>query len=236
MADNRPTFHHLNNSQSQRILWLLEELNIEYNLVLHERNPPNHPTRPFLSPPSLVATGPYGKAPVLITGPKDGNRYIPESSAIATYIIRTFDKEDKFGLRNGGWIRDEMLCSVVATNLQRATFIYMMLDMGMLKNGEGARGKGFDGPALRVVLNELERELKEGPEGGFFMGKEPGRSDILLEYPMSSIKQRGTVDLKSEFPGLDKWLERVCARDAYKRGLEKGNGYDLTIFPRGPHL
>lgn len=204
--------------------------------MLHERNPANHPTRPFLAPDTLVATGPYGKAPVLITGPKDGNRYIPESSAIATYLIKTFDTEDKFGLRDGDWIRDEMLCSVVATNFQRATFIFMMLDMGMLRNGEGAKGKIFDGPALKGVLKELERELKEGPQGGFFMGKEPGRADILLEYPMSSVKQRKTVDLKSEFPGLDAWIEKVRARDAYKRALEKGNGYDLSVFPRGPHL
>ena len=103
------------NSQSQRIFWLLEELSIPYDLVLHYRNPLNDPKAPFRSPPSLLATGPYGKAPLLITGAKDGNRYIPESAAIATYLIRTFDTEDKFGLKNGDWIRDEILVSMNLT-------------------------------------------------------------------------------------------------------------------------
>ncbi len=253
MADNKPTLHHLNvssplpspgiylqfqNSQSQRILWLLEELGIEYNLVTHIRNPPSHPTAPFRSPPSLQATGPYGKAPVLITGAADGNRYITESSAIATYLIRTFDKEDKFGLKNGDWIRDEMLVSIISTGLSKATTILLMLDFGMLRNGSGPGGKNFDGPEMRNILKELNRELKDGPSGGYLMGKEPGRADIMLEFPMTSIKQRGSVDLANEFPELDAWLQRVYERPAWKRALGKAfdGVYDITTFPKGPHL
>jgi glutathione S-transferase len=63
--------------------------------------PNDDPKRPFRSPRSLLETGPYGRAPLLITGPRDGNRQIPESAAIATYLIRTFDTSDKFGLKNG---------------------------------------------------------------------------------------------------------------------------------------
>lgn len=150
---------------------------------------------------------------------------------MATYLIRTFDTEDKFGLRNGDWIRDEVLVSINNTNLSRATFTMMMLDMGLLKNGAGNR---FDGPALRSALADVEQELKDGPEGGWFMGKEPGRADILMEYPINSTKVRKYLNLKSEFPELDAWLERVHARPAYKRALEKGNGYDMTIFPQRP--
>ncbi|KAE9369085.1 hypothetical protein N431DRAFT_560024 [Stipitochalara longipes BDJ] len=233
MTDNKPTFHHLNNSQSQRILWLLEELNIDYNLIHHYRNPPDHPTAPFRSPPSLLATGSYGKAPLLITGAKDGNRYIPESAAIATYLIRTFDAEDKFGLRNGDWIHDEVLCSIISTNLNRGTGMILMMDFGIIKNAGSNR---FDGPELRSILAELERELKEGPTGGWFMGRHPGRADILLEFLLSMIMHRNWVDLKNEFPVLDAWLEGVYARDAWKRSLEKGIGYDLTVFPQRPHL
>lgn len=236
MADNIPTLHHLNNSQSQRILWLLEELNIPYNLELHYRNPPAHPTAPFLSPPSLKATGPYGQAPLLITGPKDGNRYIPESAAIATYLIRTFDTTDRFGLRNGDWIRDEVLLSLNTTNLGRLTNLMLMLDFNGIGIGAGEWGKRFDGPALKKVLGDLERELRSGPDGGFFMGAQPGRADIMLEFPMAMLSQRRWVDLKSEFPELNAWLERCYAREAWKRSLEKGNGYDLTTFPQLPHL
>ncbi|KAL5322998.1 hypothetical protein ACEPPN_007524 [Leptodophora sp. 'Broadleaf-Isolate-01'] len=238
MADNKPIFHHLNNSQSQRILWLLEELGIEYNLVTHIRNPPSHPTAPFRSPPSFQATGPYGKAPVLITGTADGNRYIAETSAIATYLIRTFDKEDKFGLKNGDWIRDEMLVSIAQTSLGKATTTLLMLDFGLLRNGTGPGGKQFDGPEIRNILKELTRELKDGPSGGFFMGKEPGRADIMLEFGLTSIKQRRSADLEKDFPELGEWLQRVYARPAWKRAIGKAfdGVYDLTTFPKGPHL
>ncbi|KAH7383146.1 hypothetical protein BKA64DRAFT_736027 [Cadophora sp. MPI-SDFR-AT-0126] len=238
MADNKPTLHHLNNSQSQRILWLLEELGIDYNLVTHIRNPPNHRTAPFRSPPSLQAVGRYGKAPILITGAADGNRYITESSAIATYLIRTFDKEDRFGLQNGDWIRDETLVSFVSTSVSKATTILLFLDFGVLRNGSGPGGKQFDGPELRSVLKDLTRELKDGPRGGFFMGKEPGRADIMLEFSMSSIKHRQSVDLANEFPELDAWLQRVYERPAWKRALWKAfdGVYDIAVFPKGPHL
>lgn len=234
--------HTIQNSQSQRILWLLEELNIPYNLVNHLRNPMNDPQRPFLSPPSLQATGPYGKAPTLFTGEKDGNRYIPESSAIATYLIRTFDTNDTFGLKNGDWIRDEMLVSLAQSNLNRAIMVLLLLDFQILRNGNveklgEARAKRCDGPELRMMLGQVEKELVEGPKGGFFMGERPGRADIMMEFPLSFIKHRPWwVDLKTEFPALDAWLERVYNRDAWKRGIEKGNGYDLSVFPHMPHL
>ncbi|KAF4629395.1 hypothetical protein G7Y89_g8756 [Cudoniella acicularis] len=220
------------NSQSQRILWLLEELDIEYNLVLHERNPSSHPTAPFLSPETLKSTGPYGKAPLLITGPKDGTRYLPESSAIATYLIRTFDTSDLFGLQNGDWIRDEVICSLVSTNLNRTLFFSLYLDFGAIKPGDGPGAARLK--SLGSVLGDLERELKEGPKGGYFMGERPGRADILAEFQVSMVKQRGWADLKGEFPLLDAWLERVYGREAWKRALEKGNGYDLNVFPKIP--
>jgi glutathione S-transferase len=172
----------------------------------------------------------------LITGAKDGNRYIPESSAIATYLIRTYDTADKFGLKNGDWVHDEVLTSLSQTNLNRGIGFMLMLDFGAIRNGEGPMGKRFDGPEQRSQLAELERELVEGPKGGFFMGEHPGRADILLEYPISSIKHRNWVDLAREFPKLDEWLQRVYDRPAFKRSLEKGNGYDLSIFPKTARL
>ncbi|TVY46555.1 hypothetical protein LOCC1_G005754 [Lachnellula occidentalis] len=233
MADNKPTLHHMNCSQSQRILWLLEELNIEYNLISHERNPPDHPTAPYRSPTSLVAAGHYGKAPLLITGAKDGSRQIPESSAIVTYLIRTFDTDDKFGLKNGDWIRDEILVSMNCTTFNALGMQSLMFDWGVLKPGD--KSLSFpSGPAYWTILRDLEYELKNGPKGGYFMGERPGRADILLEFNMSMVKHRNWVDLKAEYPLLDAWLERVYARDAWKTGLAKGNGYDLNMFPKIP--
>jgi glutathione S-transferase len=193
--------------------------------------PNDDPRRPFRSPPSLLETGPYGRAPLLITGPRDGNRQIPESAAIATYLIRTFDTSDKFGLRNGDWIRDEVLCSMTLTNLTRAQGFMMYIDFGVIQNGTGPGAGRMDGPEIRSILGDLERELKEGPKGGFFMGENPGRADILMEFPMSMVKHRNYVDLEKEFSALDGWLKRVYDRPAFKRCLEKGNGYDFSKLP-----
>ncbi len=107
----------------------------------------------------------------------------------------------------------------------------MMMDLGLIKCGISNK---FDGPELRVVLGEVERELREGPPGGYFMGENPGRADILLEFPLGSVRMRRVVDLKKEFPLLDEWLDRVYAREAWKRALEKGNGYDMSVLPMRP--
>jgi glutathione S-transferase len=176
----------------------------------------------------------HGKAPLLITGAKDGNRYISESLAIATYLVRQFDDADKFGLRNGDWIRDEILTSMVLTNLQRATGFMLMLDFGLIRNGQGPFGCRLNGPELRTQLEALQKELVEGPRGGFFMGANPGRADVMMEFSMSMVKHRIYVDLAEEFPKLDEWLQRCYDRPAFKRSLEKGNGYDWAVFPKVP--
>ena len=129
-----------------------------------------------------------------------------------------------------------MLLSINQTNLGRLTGIMMILDFNGLGLGKGAWAKRMDGGEMRKVLGDLETALREGSEGGYFMGKEPGRADIMLEWSIASIKQRKSVDLATEFPALDAWLARCYEREAWKRGLEKGNGYDLTTFPKMPHL
>jgi len=109
----------------------------------------------------------------------------------------------------GDWVRDEVLVSICNTTLIRATMNFLMLDMQVIKNGDGVKGKRFDGPELRTTLGQLEMELKQGPKGGWFMGNGPGRANIMLEYPMSFIKQRNYVDLKKDFRALVEWLDRV---------------------------
>jgi glutathione S-transferase len=154
--------------------------------------------------------------------------------AIATYLIRQFDHADKFGLRNGDWIRDEAITSMALTNLQRATGFMLMLDFGWIRNGLGLAGRNFDGPELRTQLGVLEKELVEGPPGGFFMGENPGRADVMMEFAMTMVKRRKYIDLVGEFPKLDEWLQRVYNRPAFKRSLKKGNGYDGSVFPKVP--
>lgn len=110
----------------------------------------------------------------------------------------------------------------------------MFLDIGVLQPGNGPAGDMVRHNKIWGALDDLERELKTGPKGGYFMGEHPGRADILAEYRLSAIKQRSWVDLKKDYPLLDAWLERVYARPAWKRALEKGNGYDLNQIPKVP--
>lgn len=130
-------------------------------------------------------------------------------------------------------MRDEVLVSMCSTSLMRFVGFLLYLDVGVIQNAKGL----IAGPeaGLKEFLGHLQNELRKGPGGGFFMGKEPGRADIMLEFPISSIKHRDWVgDFKKEFPDLNAWLMRVYDRPAWKRALEKGwdGVYDLSVFPK----
>jgi glutathione S-transferase len=101
----------------------------------------------------------------------------------------------------------------------------MIFDYGVIAPGND-RGTALDGPALTRILSDLETQLKEGPNGGWFMGENPGRADIMMEHPVSFAKHRDWADFSKSLE-LSKWLERVYARDAWKRGLQKQNGMGI---------
>lgn len=124
-----------------------------------------------------------------------------------------------------------MLTSMCVTNLNRSTGFKLYFDLGFIKTGAPAVANG---PELRAVLGGLQRELVEGPKGGFFMGEQPGRADVMMEFPITFCKMADWVDLETEFPELDKWLGRVYERPAWKRGLAKGfdGVYDMGVFPK----
>ena len=236
-----PTLHHLNvstsapksissptkhsqDSQSQRILWLLEEIGVNYNLVLHKRNPKTR-----RSPPSLQEIHPLGKAPTFVT--EDGT-IIVESAAIAGYIIRTYDKTGKHA--SADILREETLSAFSGSSIHVWVSFALTFDLlarntpwpaSYLSKGlEGIMKKQFITAELKKSLEYLEGEL--GAEE-WFNGKAPGRPDILLSYPLEQIIQRGYVDVDKEYPRLGAWRGRILNSPAWKRGIEKGNGFDL---------
>lgn len=89
----------------------------------------------------------------------------------------------------------------------------------------GGVDNAFSGPEMRKSCEYLENELKDD----YFMGKEPGRADFALSWPFDMMEQRNWVDI-NEFPKLAAWRKRCQERPAWKRGLEKGNGYNLVKF------
>lgn len=223
-----PTLHHLNHSQSQRILWLLEELGIEYNLVLHARNLKTH-----RAPDEIKSVQELGKSPTLVTA--DGHTII-ESSAIAAYLLKTYDTAGKFAAEN--WVRDEELTSFAGSTLGAILSIEMLFDVAAKQTpwplvylARAARNgiqKQFTKAEFVKDLGFLEKELGEKE---WFNGKTLGRSDIMLSWPCDLIDMRGYVDFDKEYPRIGAWRKRIRARDAWKRAMEKGkNEYDLSSW------
>ncbi|KIW32752.1 uncharacterized protein PV07_04276 [Cladophialophora immunda] len=227
MADLRPTLHHLNDSQSQRILWLLEELEIPYDLKLHKRVKQR-------APPELKETHPLGKAPQLETG--DG-RVIVESAVIAKYLIETYDKTGKFkgdGNKND-WIRDDELCNLAAASIGPPMIVEVIMTAAVKLTPFFVRPlislvhkqlhQGYSGPELDAFFKYLDDQLGDQD---YFMGSAPGRADFILSFPVDTCTAAGFVELK-KYPRVEKWHARCRERPAWKSSLEKGNGYDLSF-------
>ncbi|OAP60065.1 hypothetical protein AYL99_05067 [Fonsecaea erecta] len=227
MAELRPTLHHLNDSQSQRILWLLEELEIPYNLQLHTRVKGR-------APPEMKKTHPLGKAPQLETG--DG-RVIVESLVIAKYLIETYDKTGKFkgdGVKND-WIRDDQLSNLAAASIGPPMILEVIMTVAVRLTPffvrplvsvvhKQLRG-GYSGPELDAFFKYLDDQLGDQD---YFMGTTPGRADFILSFPVDTCTAAGFIDIK-KYPKVEKWHARCRERPAWKRCIEKGNGYDLTF-------
>ncbi|KAM3069068.1 hypothetical protein ACMFMG_004249 [Clarireedia jacksonii] len=217
-----PTLHHLNNSQSQRVLWFLEELGIEYNLVKYTRVGGR-------APPELKNVHFLGKAPVLVT---PDSRAIAETSAIMSYLIQTYDTAGRFGTDDP--IRDETLTSFAGSTMGTMGMIELVFDVVAHKSPwplsklfgavKGQVHRNFTAPEYAVQFEFLEKELGNRE---WFNGETLGRSDVMLSFPVDFLTAKEYVDL-SKYPKIEQWRKRVQTRDAWKRALEKGNGYELA--------
>jgi len=241
MSQSKPTLHHMNNSQSQRILWLLEELEIDYTLVNHFRQPS------LLAPPELKKIHPLGKSPLLVTA---DNVCISESIAIITYLLLKYDQgpSSKFGYNPKAIdseeeilraVKDEELVSFAGTTLGNTMMLQFMMEVITKKTPLLLRWlpglvlmavkKAVTQPSRKNQLACLEGEL--GDKKWFSgSGANPGRADFVLSFPFDILAQREYVDLGREYPKLAAWRERILSRAAWKSALTKGNGYDLKVF------
>lgn len=212
-------------SQSQRIIWLLEELGIEYKLVLYARVQGR-------APPEMKSVHQLGKSPTLVTA--DGKAII-ESSAIVAYLLKTYDTDGKFASED--WLRDEVLTSFAGASLGPVNAIELLFDIAsrrtpwplvyIARKVRGGIQRAFTSAEFEKDLQYLEGELGDRE---WFNGKQLGRSDVMLSFPVDTIAQRGWVDLAKDYPKIDAWRKRIWSRQAWKRGLEKGNGYDLNLW------
>jgi glutathione S-transferase len=200
--------HHLNNSRSQRILWLLEELGTPYEIVHYTRMSPV----PF-APPELKEVHPLGKSPVIT----DGSKTIAESGAIVEYLIDTYG-QGRFKPKTGSgdyWKYIEWLHYA-----EGSAMLPLLLALYTAMLGEaGAALKPRVDSEIANNLSYMENALGGR---GFFVGDELTGADIQLLFPLEAAGAR-----LDPYPNLVKYRTRMQARPAYQRGIEKGGPYAL---------
>jgi glutathione S-transferase len=217
--------HHLNNSRSQRVLWLLEELELEYQVQHYQRD-----QNTMLAPPSLRAIHPLGKSPVLT----DGDCTVAESGAIIEYLIERYGNGRLVPapgtpqrLRYRYWLHyaegsamPPLLMKLIFGRLARPPMPALLRPLAALI-ASGVQRKYID-PQLRSHLGFMEAELDKSV---WFAGDEFTAADIQVSFPLEAARSRGGLD--GRYPNLLKFLEAIHARPAYQRALEKGGPYDL---------
>ncbi|PKM04703.1 MAG: glutathione S-transferase [Gammaproteobacteria bacterium HGW-Gammaproteobacteria-6] len=219
------TVHHLNNSRSQRILWLLEELGLDYQVKRYERDP-----QTMLAPPELKAIHPLGKSPVIT----DGELVVAESGAIVEYLVETYGHGrlapaagTPERLKYRYWLHYSegsamlpLLMKLVFNRVETAPmpFFAKPFARGIAKQVKS----NFIEPQIKQHLDYMEQELAAT---GWFAGDEISAADIQLSFPLEAAAARGGLDDK--WPNLMSFLVRIHAREGYKRALERGGEYGI---------
>ncbi|MCF8708755.1 glutathione S-transferase family protein [Rhizorhapis sp. SPR117] len=199
--------HHLENSRSQRILWLLEELEMPYEVKRYERDPT------MRAPPGLRDVHPLGRSPVI----EDGKLVLAETGAIVEYLLEKGDGRLGPPPHRNNVLRYRQFIHYAEGSMMPP--LLAMLVVGRL----GVLGKPARKP-LKVMLDEhldwLESELAEH---SFFAGDSFTAADIMMSFPLEVCRARAGLDASR--PKLMAWLRRMHARPAYKAALKAGGPY-----------
>ena len=217
--------HHLNNSRSQRILWLLEELGLAYEVQRYQRD-----AKTMLAPPELRAVHPLGKSPVIT----DGDVTLAESGAIIEYLVSRYDNgnlvpKDKSPqhLRYVYWMHfaegsamPPLLMKLIFDRIEKGPMPFFARPIARAIAGKAR--SGFVQPNIDRILDFMEAEL-----GGhaWFAGAQFSAADIQMSFPLEAAAVRG--GLNESRPRLWAFLKAIHARPAYQRALEKGGKYEL---------
>jgi glutathione S-transferase len=205
------TVHHLNDSRSQRILWLLEELDLPYDIEFYQRDAVTR-----LAPPELKAVHPLGKSPVLT----DDGATIIESGAIIDYILRHHGGGRLMPATDGADYEAYVQWLHYAEGSAMLPLL-MKMYMGMIGEGGAPLAPRIDSE-IANHLGYVEASLA-GPD--WLVGNALSGADIQMSF-VGEIA--GRYGLHATRPNIGAWVKRFQARDAYKRALEKGGPYSLA--------
>lgn len=214
--------HHLENSRSQRVLWLLEELGVPYEVKRYERDP-----KTGLGPKSLYAIHPLGKSPVI----QDGDIKVAETGAIFEYLLEHHDPENKLHALRGtenarsltywlhyaeGSAMTPLLLKLVFQRLpERAPLLMRPLVKGISKKTEA----GFVDPRIKEHSDYWELSLVKT---GYFVGDTLSAADIMMSFPLEAAASRYSM---ADYPTIAKFVAHCHARPAYQRALKLGGPY-----------
>jgi glutathione S-transferase len=213
--------HHLNNSRSQRILWMLEELEIPYTIQRYERDP-----KTMLAPDSLKKIHPLGKSPVIT----DGDKTLAESGAIIDYLAHTYGPkllpaaDSQAYLQYQYWLHyaegslmPYLMLKLVFDTIQSSPMPFFIKPI--VKGIAAEVHKTFLGPNLKGNFAFIEQHLSQH---AWFAGETMTPADIQMSFPLEAGASR--IDL-SAYPHIRAFLAKIHSRPAYQKALEVGGPY-----------
>jgi glutathione S-transferase len=213
--------HHLNASRSQRILWALEEIGVPYELRQYQRDP-----KTMLAPKELRNVHPLGKSPVV----QDGNRILAESGAILEYLVETYGAQlrpsdpdallqYRFWLHYAeGSAMPPLLLKLVSEKIRTAPVPFFLKPV--VGQVAAQLNKQFIDEQLRTHLDFIESELGKRE---WFAGSTFSAADIQMSFPVAAALARGG----SGKPHMQAFANKIHARPAYKRAIEKGGPFEI---------
>jgi glutathione S-transferase len=220
------TVHHLNNSRSQRVLWLLEELGLPYEIRKYQRD-----AKTMLAPPELMQVHPLGKSPVIT----DDGQTIAETGAIVEYLIERYGNgrlAPAVGtperLRWRYWLHFAEGSAMPPLLLK---LIFERIKVTPMPFFAKPIAKGISNKVLAAMVEpNLKRQLDfmeaELAQSEWFAGDEFSAADIQMSFPVEAAAQRAGLDASR--PKLMAFLKRIHARPAYKKALERGGPYSFA--------
>ncbi len=203
--------HHLENSRSQRVLWMLEELGLPYEIRRYERN-----KKTMLAPPKLKRIHPLGKSPV-IEDSDDAGRIVAETGSIVEYLVDKADGRLGPPANRAGTLDYRYWLHYAEGSLMPPLLVKLVLQRVPLF-GKAAQKRIQ--PMIDVHLDFVEATLAARP---WFTGDAMTAADVMMSFPLEAARSRGGLD--GSRPATIAWLENVHARPAYQRALAKGGPY-----------